>query len=206
MSSVNRIFCIGRNYAEHVRELGNEPSDSCVVFMKPASAVVAQGQVIALPNGIGSIHHEAELVVRLSGGGRQLSGERALDFVDAITLGLDLTARDLQSQLKAKGLPWERAKSFDGSAPLGDWRPRDGLELQDLQFQLTVNGELRQSGHTANMIFSVARQLEIISQLWALQAGDIVFTGTPAGVAALAPGDQLELSSAQIGCFRWSCN
>jgi 2-keto-4-pentenoate hydratase/2-oxohepta-3-ene-1,7-dioic acid hydratase in catechol pathway len=202
---VNRIFCIGRNYAEHVRELGGVPDDDCVVFMKPASCIVPVGGTIVLPKGRGSVHHEAELVVLLSGGDGDVPVESAIENVAAFTLGLDLTLRDLQGTLKKKGAPWELAKAFDGAAPLGDWRAYKGEDLQALEFACEVNGRLRQSGRTADMLFPVARLIHILSRSWALQAGDVVFTGTPAGVGPLAPGDRVTLSSAAIGRFDWSC-
>src|SRR5690349_5275387 len=144
---VNRIFCIGRNYAEHIRELGGhtsnaapaaprEPDEACVVFMKPASCVVPPGAPLVLPRGRGSVHHEAELVVRLDARGH----------VVALTLGLDLTLRDLQNDLKKKGAPWELCKSFDHAAPLGEWTAYQGQDLQALEFACEVNGARRQSG------------------------------------------------------------
>jgi 2-keto-4-pentenoate hydratase/2-oxohepta-3-ene-1,7-dioic acid hydratase in catechol pathway len=193
--NVNRIFCIGRNYAEHIRELGNSPDDACLVFMKPASCVVPVGQPIVLPRGRGSVHHEAELVVMLGGGGN----------VTAITLGLDLTLRELQGELKKKGAPWELSKAFDHSAPLGEWAPYRGEDLQGLEFSCDVNGQRRQTGHTKDMLFPVARIIGILSQTWALQAGDIIYTGTPAGVGPLAPGDRIALSAPGLGRFEWSC-
>lgn len=206
--NVERLFCIGKNYAEHVAELahlGHAPDGECVVFMKPASAIVPEGEPIVLPRGKGSIHHEAELVVLLTGGGRDIPLEEALDCVAGLTLGLDLTLRDLQTQLKNKGKPWELAKAFDGAAPLGDFKPFLEQDLQALEFTLHVNGQLRQHGHTKDMLYSVARQIHILSQTWALQPGDAIYTGTPAGVAALEPGDEVVLASPQIGRFTWRC-
>ncbi len=206
--NVERLFCIGKNYAEHVAELahlGHAPDGECVVFMKPSSAIVPEGEPIVLPRGKGSIHHEAELVVLLTGGGRDIPVEEALDKVAGLTLGLDLTLRDLQTQLKSQGKPWELAKAFDGAAPLGDFKPFLEQDLQALEFTLHVNGQLRQRGHTRDMLYSVARQIHILSQTWALQPGDAIYTGTPAGVAALEPGDEVVLASPQIGRFTWRC-
>jgi 2-keto-4-pentenoate hydratase/2-oxohepta-3-ene-1,7-dioic acid hydratase in catechol pathway len=191
---VNRIFCIGRNYAEHIRELGNSQDDACVVFMKPASCVVPAGQPVVLPRGRGSVHHEAELVVMLSG-----------DKVAALTLGLDLTLRNLQGELKKKGAPWELSKAFDHAAPLGDWVPYAGQDLQALEFTCDVNGQRRQTGHTRDMLFPVARLIQILSRTWALATGDIVYTGTPAGVGPLVPGDRVTLAGAGLGRFEWTC-
>jgi acylpyruvate hydrolase len=202
---LNRIFCIGRNYADHIRELGNAPDDACVVFMKPPSCVVPAGAPIVLPRGRGSVHHETELVVLLTGGGADVPVDRALENVAAITLGLDLTLRDLQNDLKKKGAPWELCKAFDGAAPLGDWRAYTGQDLQALEFTCEVNGQPRQAGRTADMLFPVARLIHILSRTWALQPGDIVFTGTPAGVGPLVAGDRVTLASAAIGRFEWHC-
>lgn len=203
--NVNRIFCIGRNYAEHIRELGNAPDEAFVVFMKPPSCVVAAGRPLHLPRGRGGVHHEAELVVGLDGGGADIPVESALGHVSRLTLGLDLTLRDLQNQLKQKGSPWELCKAFDGAAPLGAWQPYRGQDLQALEFRLQVNGALRQHGRTRDMLFPVARQIHILSKTWALQPGDIVYTGTPAGVGPLLPGDRIALEGEGIGRFEWEC-
>ena len=192
---VNRIFCIGRNYAEHIKELGNASDEACVVFMKPASCVVPVGAPIVLPRGRGSVHHEAEVVVRLDAAGK----------VDALTLGLDLTLRELQNQLKGKGAPWELCKAFDHAAPLGEWTAHDGRDLQAIEFRCEVNGALRQSGNTRDMLFPVARILQILSQTWAPMAGDIIYTGTPAGVGPLVPGDRIAVSGKDLGRFEWTC-
>lgn len=207
-ATVNRIFCIGKNYAEHVQELahlGHAPDGDCVVFMKPASCVVPEGEPIPLPRGHGSIHHEAELVVQLTGGGRDIPVDDAMNWVGGITLGLDLTLRELQTELKNKGKPWELAKAFDGAAPLGEFQPYLDQDLQDLEFTCQVNGELRQHGRTRDMLFPVARQIHILSQTWALAPGDIIYTGTPKGVGPLQPRDRVILESAAIGRFEWRC-
>lgn len=206
--NVNRIFCIGKNYADHVAELahlGHAPDGECVVFMKPPSCIVPEGEPIVLPKNVGSIHHEAELVVLLTGGGRDLSEDEALDCIAGITLGLDLTLRDLQTQLKNKGKPWELAKAFDGAAPLGEFQPFLEQDLQALQFTCHVNGTLRQSANTAHMLYSVARQISILSQTWALQPGDAIFTGTPAGVGPLVAGDVVTLAGDGLGRYQWHC-
>ena len=206
--NVNRIFCIGKNYADHVAELahlGHAPDGECVVFMKPVSCIVPVGEPIVLPKNAGSIHHEAELVVLLTGGDKDVALEDALDCVAGITLGLDLTLRDLQTQLKNKGKPWELAKAFDCAAPLGEFQPYLQQDLQALQFTCHVNGGLRQSGNTAHMLYSVARQISILSQTWALQPGDAIYTGTPAGVGPLVPGDQVVLEGPGLGRHAWTC-
>ena len=203
--NVKRIFCIGRNYAEHIKELGNTPDEAFVLFMKPASCVVPLGQTLTLPRGRGSVHHEAELVVALTGGGGDIPESSALSHISHITLGLDLTLRDLQNELKNKGAPWELSKAFDQAAPLGEWQPYHGQDLQALEFTCQVNGALRQHGKTADMLFSVARQINILSKTWTLQDGDILYTGTPSGVGPLLPGDRIALESADLGRFEWNC-
>lgn len=203
--NVNRLFCIGRNYAKHVAERARDADEGdFVVFMKPASSVVAEDEPVELPRDRGEIHHEAELVVLLTGGGRDIPEEEALEQVAGLSLGLDLTARDLQSRLQRQGLPWELSKSFDGAAPLGDFKPYLEQNLQALEFSCHVNGELRQHGYTGDMIFSVARQIHLLSKSWALQPGDALFTGTPEGVGPVRPGDRITLSSPGIGRFQWS--
>lgn len=202
--NVNRIFCIGRNYAKHVAELGNAADGECVIFMKPASCVVEAGEPVVLPKHIGAIHHEAELVVLLTGGGRDIAVEDAMGCVAGITLGLDLTARDLQNTLKNKGAPWELAKAFDGAAPLGDFKPYLEQDLQALEFTLHVNGELRQHAHTRDMLYTVARQIHILSQTWSLEPGDVIYTGTPEGVAPLKPGDHAVLEGRGLGRHEWT--
>ncbi|WP_029890040.1 fumarylacetoacetate hydrolase family protein [Polycyclovorans algicola] len=204
-----RIFCIGRNYAEHVAELaqpGAADDGDCVIFMKPASAVVPEDEPIVLPRGLGSVHFEAELVVVLTGGGRDIPEDEALDCVAGLTLGLDLTLRDLQTQLRSRGEPWERAKAFDGSAPLGDFKPYLEQDLQALSFTCHVNGRLRQHGQTRDMRVTVARQIHLLSQLWALAPGDVLFTGTPKGVGPLSPGDQITLAGPTLGTYTWTCS
>ena len=209
--SVNRIFCIGKNYADHVRELvhlgpaGTAPDGECVVFMKPASCIVETGQPIPLPRGRGSVHHEAELVVQLTGGGRDIPEDEALECIAGLTLGLDLTLRELQTALKKGGKPWELAKAFDGAAPLGDIRPFLNQDLQALEFTCHVNGELRQHGRTREMLYPVARQIRILSQTWSLEPGDLIYTGTPKGVGPLLPGDEVVLQGASLGRHTWSC-
>lgn len=215
--SVNRIFCIGKNYADHIAELaqleraprkaaaGKPADEDMVVFVKPASAVVEEGQPIVLPRKRGSIHHEAELVVQLTGGGRDIPLKSALDCVAGITLGLDLTLRDLQTTLKNQGRPWELAKAFDGAAPLGDFRPYLEQDLQDIRFSCQVNGTLRQQGHTRDMLYPVKRQIHLLSKTWALEPGDVIYTGTPKGVGPLVPGDHVVLDSTLTGRIEWRC-
>jgi 2-keto-4-pentenoate hydratase/2-oxohepta-3-ene-1,7-dioic acid hydratase in catechol pathway len=191
----SKVVCVGRNYAAHARELGNAIPEQPILFLKPSTSVCRMAEGVRWPSGQGSCHHEAELCVRLGSPLRQASPEQALAAVREVTLGLDLTLRDLQDQLKARGHPWERAKAFDGACVLGDWLGVDAVgDLRDVRFSLHVDGELRQQGHTADMLFGVAALLSEISQTFSLLAGDVVMTGTPAGVAALQPGQSLLLT------------
>lgn len=194
---VHRIYCVGRNFAEHAKEMGavtpaaDADRGSPVFFMKPADAAVAEGGTIPYPPGTRDLHHEVELVVAL---GRDAGGvvevERALDLVFAYGVGLDLTRRDLQAAAKAGGLPWDTAKGFDRSAPISELVPvAQAGHDSSRRLWLEVNGEPRQQAPLTDMVWSVAEILHELSKLYALCAGDLVFMGTPAGVAALNPGD-----------------
>jgi 2-keto-4-pentenoate hydratase/2-oxohepta-3-ene-1,7-dioic acid hydratase in catechol pathway len=199
-----RIFCIGRNYAEHIRELGDASAEQCIVFMKPYTSLVRSGQVVYIPCGLGAVHHELELVLEIGREGSQIPAEHATRHISAITLGIDLTLRELQTQLKQAGSPWERSKAFDHSAPMGELLAyRDDLDLAAIDLELRVNGELRQSGNTRDLLFPVPQLIEILSQTWRLLPGDLVYTGTPPGVGPLVAGDLVEVESPQIGRFRW---
>ena len=188
-----RIFCIGRNYAAHAAELGNDVPDEPVVFIKPESALIEEGQAIVFPNHGKDLHHEAEIVLRIGPQGK----------ISHIGIGLDLTLRDLQSKLKAKGLPWEKAKAFNGSAPLGKMVAYEKQNLNDLEIGCRVNGEDKQLGNTALMLFNIDKILEHLNSIWPLQSGDLIFTGTPKGVGPLQKGDKIEVFSAQIGSSEW---
>jgi len=199
-----RIFCIGRNYAEHIQELQNPVPARPLFFMKPASSIVPPGQPIPFPGHGAVLHHEVEVVVRLGRDGAPASAAEARTFVDAITLGLDLTLRDVQDEQKRKGLPWEVAKAFDGSAPLGALSPcGPSLDLGRLTFTCAVNGQVRQRGDTAQMLLDIPGQLLALSKIWRLRRGDLVYTGTPAGVGPLVPGDTIEVSGELLGTFSW---
>jgi len=192
---IRRIFCIGRNYAAHARELGNAVPARPVVFMKPPSCLVPEGQVLLLPRGRGAVHHELELVIALDAQGA----------VCAATLGLDLTLRDEQAVLKAAGQPWELAKGFDGSAPLGVFIPGSVETFAALDMQCSINDAPRQHGNTRAMLFSIPVLLDFLARHWALGEGDIVFTGTPEGVGPLIPGDTIVVSGDTLGRFAWHC-
>jgi len=192
---VHRIYCIGRNYADHAKEMGaSVDRGNPVFFMKPADAIVAGGGAVPYPPGTRELHHEVELVVAL---GRDAGGvvpvEDAAALVFAVGVGLDLTRRDLQSAAKAKGLPWDTGKGFDHSAPASELVPvGEAGDLGPRRLWLRVNDELRQQSTLDQMVFTVAEVLHELSKLYALKAGDLVFMGTPAGVAALQPGDRFE--------------
>ena len=200
------IFCIGRNYAEHATEMGAPKPAEPVVFMKPATSLVAEGQPLVLPKGQGSVHHEMELVVAIGNEGADIPAAAALGHVAGVTLGVDLTLRDLQSRLKQAGQPWELSKSFDGSAAIGkfiSWPAQS--DIQNINMRCTVNGALRQQGNTREMLFPVATIIAFLSRYWRLLPGDLIYTGTPAGVGPLVPGDRVGIESTEIGRFQWEC-
>lgn len=196
-SRPSKIICVGRSYADHAKELGNAIPDRPVLFMKPPSALVSLQQGISWNPAWGNCHYECELSLRID---RTLKGEtdplKALEAVGAVTLGLDLTLRDLQDDLKQKGQPWERAKAFDGSCMLADWVDVQEVvgDWKNVHYTLQINEELRQKGDTALLIFDIGTLLADMSQVFTLEVGDVVMTGTPAGVAALQAGDQLKMS------------
>lgn len=204
--STPRLFCIGRNYAKHIEELNNTlPGAECVIFMKPASSLVAPNEAIRLPVDVGEIHHEAELVVEIGPGGRDIRPEAAREHIRGVGLGLDLTLRGVQTELKNNGEPWERAKAFDASAPLAPLAPlTQAMDLTDLRFELAIDGEVRQSGHTAHMLVGVAELISVVSQSWQLLPGDLIFTGTPEGVGPATPGQHLRLSGPGLAGAEWT--
>jgi|SRR5690348_2768207 len=188
---VHRIYCIGRNYAEHAKEMGAEvvSRGNPVFFLKPADAIVTAAEV-PYPSVTRELHHEVEMVVALARGGRDLDATRALECVFGYGVGLDLTRRDLQAAAKAKGLPWDTAKGFDASAPVSALRAAGGIgHPSRARLSLRVNGEIRQDTDIADMIFPVADVIAELSKLFELKPGDLIFTGTPAGVGPLARGD-----------------
>ncbi|HCN17492.1 MAG: fumarylacetoacetate hydrolase family protein [Psychrobacter sp.] len=200
---IGKVVCVGRNYAEHARELGNEIPKSPILFMKPASSVVSVRNDIVRPDPAkyGDTHYEAELCIQLSADLSAATVEQAQQAIGAVTLGLDLTLRDLQSKLKEKGHPWERAKCFDGACVLADWlEPQAFADFSQVNYQLTINDELRQDGDSAFMLFSVYELLAEISHAFSLQAGDVIMTGTPSGVGVLQENDQLKLT---LGAHEW---
>lgn len=197
-----KCICVGRNYAAHAAELNNALPTEPVIFLKPATAVLPPGQPFVLPAFSHDMHYEGELTLRIGRRARAVAESEARSVIDGVGVGIDWTARDLQNELKSKGLPWERSKAFDGSAVLSPFRPiAQFADLQDIRFTLSLNGELRQQGHTADMLYPVARVVAFVSQYFTLEPGDVLFTGTPSGVGAVAPGDRLELSLADEPCL-----
>ncbi len=190
---VHRVYCVGRNYADHVAEMGGDPkSEPPVFFSKPATALVTGGEAVRYPQATQDLHHEVELVVTLSDGGRDLSLEQAAANVYGYAVGIDFTRRDLQAVAKKHGRPWDTAKGFDQSAPISEITPAMDAPLSgDTRITLHVNGELRQEAVLGQMIWSVAEIIAQLSQLFELRAGDVIYTGTPAGVAAVDRGDTL---------------
>ena len=188
-----KIICIGRNYADHAKELGNAVPEEPVVFLKPQSSILSHKHPFYIPEWTNEVHHEVELVVKIDRLGKSISEEHASRYYSEVSVGIDFTARDVQSRLKDKGHPWERAKAFDGSAVIGEFVSLDSLgkPVQDLRFSLTNHGDLTQEGHTGDMLFSVNRLISEVSSFMTLKMGDLIFTGTPSGVAAIKSGDRL---------------
>lgn len=188
-----KIICIGRNYTEHIAELQNERPEDPVIFLKPETSVVLKKQPFFIPAFSDDVHHEVEILVRINKVGKHIQQKFAQKYYDEIGLGIDFTARDLQKKLKEKGLPWEKAKAFDGAAVVGEkWLPKEQFkDLQNIQFSLEKNGEKVQSGNTSHMLWKIDEIIEYVSQYFTLKIGDIIFTGTPAGVARVAINDEL---------------
>lgn len=189
-----KIICIGRNYVDHAKELNNAVPTEPVVFMKPDSSIVLKGKPFFIPNFSKEVHHELELVVRINRIGKFIEKEFAKKYYDEVTVGVDFTARDVQKKLKEKGLPWEKAKGFDGSAPVGEFIKLNQLrtDINNIDIKLLNNGVLVQSGNTNQMLFDVDSIISYVSQFYTLKIGDLIFTGTPAGVAKVKIGDNLE--------------
>ena len=188
-----KIICIGRNYANHIAELKNERPAEPVIFMKPDSAVLLKQHPFVIPEFSEEIHHEIEIIVKINKVGKYIEPKFAHKYYDEISVGIDFTARDLQAKLKEKGLPWEKAKAFDGSAVIGDFLPKtDFISMENLSFELTNNAKTVQKGNTSHMLWKIDELISYVSQYFTLKIGDIIFTGTPEGVAAVKPNDVLE--------------
>ena len=207
-----RIFCIGKNYTEHIRELDDFDSTlqsknekQSVVFMKPITSIVSPGESIHVPSHGNVLHHEVEVVVLLKGGGKNILIEDSLSCVAGMTLGLDLTLRDVQVEVKKKGHPWELSKSFDHSSPLGLMRPYDdSFDLFNIPFACFVNEEKRQEGNTKDMLFSIPKIISFLSTVWKLMPGDLIYTGTPSGIGVIKSRDEISLNSPILGQFAWT--
>lgn len=188
-----KIICIGRNYVKHIEELQNERPDEPVVFLKPDSAILLKQHPFVIPEFSEDIHHEVEILVKINKVGKYIEPKFAHNYYEEIGLGIDFTARDLQAKLKEKGLPWEKAKAFDGSAVIGDFLPKSFFSsLENVNFELVNNGKVVQKGNTSHMLWKIDELISHISQYFTLKIGDIIFTGTPEGVAAVKPNDVLE--------------
>ena len=188
-----KIICIGRNYTDHIKELANERPEDPVVFLKPDTSLVLKNQPFFIPPFSDDVHYEVEILVRINRIGKHIQQKFAHKYYDEIGLGIDFTARDLQAKLKAKGLPWEKAKAFDGAAVVGDWVNKSELpHIDELQFEMTKNGTVVQQSSSALMLWKVDELIAYGSQFFTLKIGDIIFTGTPAGVGPVAENDVLE--------------
>ncbi|WP_459211218.1 fumarylacetoacetate hydrolase family protein [Aquimarina rhabdastrellae] len=188
-----KLICIGRNYTDHIEELENEKPTDPVVFLKPDTAILLKKQPFFIPDFSDNIHHEVEVLVKINRVGKFIDKKFAHKYYNEIGLGIDFTARDLQQKLKEKGLPWEKAKAFDGAAVVGNWVPKDTYEnLDELDFSLKKNGEEVQRGNTRLMLWKIDELIEYVSKYFTLKIGDIIFTGTPAGVGKVQAGDSLE--------------
>jgi acylpyruvate hydrolase len=188
-----KIICIGRNYSEHAKELGNETPKEPVFFLKPDTAISPKGHPFFIPEFTKNVHHEVELVVRINRLGKHIEERFAHKYYNQIGLGIDFTARDIQEEVKAKGLPWEKAKGFDGSAVISrEYLDKKELNLADLNFSLNKNGEIVQMGSTQDMIFNIDQIIAYISRFYTLKIGDLIYTGTPSGVGQVINGDVLE--------------
>ncbi len=188
-----KIICIGRNYTKHIEELQNEKPTEPVIFLKPDTAILPKNFPFFIPDFSSDIHHEIEVLVKINRVGKHIDPKFAHKYYDEIGLGIDFTARDVQAKLKDQGLPWEKAKAFDGSAVIGDFLPKSEFKsLENLTFELTNNGETAQTGDTSHMLWKIDELISYVSQYFTLKIGDIIFTGTPEGVARVSPDDILE--------------
>lgn len=188
-----KIICVGRNYVEHIAELNNERPEEPVLFIKPDTALLGKEFPFVIPDFSQDIHYEAEVVVKITKVGKYIDAKFASKYYEQVSLGIDFTARDIQSKLKEKGLPWEKAKAFDNAAFVGDFMPKESLgSLDQLSFSLKQNGTVVQQATTDQMIWNIDELIAEVSKYFTLKTGDLIFTGTPAGVGRVAPGDTLE--------------
>lgn len=197
-----KIICIGRNYVKHIEELKNERPDSPVIFLKPDSAVLLPRNPFVIPPFSADVHYEVEVIVKINKVGKFIDQKFAHKYYDEISLGIDFTARDLQDQLRTKGLPWEKAKAFDGSAVIGEFFPKENFDLLNLGFQLYKNDVLVQNGNTRQMLWKIDEIIAYVSQYFTLKKGDIIFTGTPEGVGRVDPDDVLVGKFGELRVFK----
>jgi len=187
-----KLICIGRNYTEHIKELENEKPKDPVVFLKPDTSILLKKHPFFIPDFSDDVHHEVEILVKINRLGKYIDKKFAHKYYDEIGLGIDFTARDVQAQLKEKGLPWEKAKGFDGAAVIGNWLPKTEIkDINNINFSLKKNDILVQQGNTANMLWKIDELIEYVSKYFTLKIGDIIFTGTPAGVGRVIADDKL---------------
>ncbi len=188
-----KLICIGRNYTKHIEELNSEKPSDPVIFLKPDTAILVKNQPFFIPDFSDNIHYEVEVIVKIKKVGKYIDKKFANKYYDEIGLGIDFTARDLQNQLKDKGLPWEKCKAFDGSAVIGNWLPKSQFkDVNNIPFSLLKNDELVQSGNTSNMLWKIDEIIEYVSKYFTLKIGDIIFTGTPEGVGKVFANDTLK--------------
>ena len=198
--SVGKIVCVGQNYVKHIEELSSKRQNAPVIFLKPSTAILTEGYPIELPEYSKDVHHETELALLIGATARRIKAEEWHTFVAGVGIALDLTLRDLQTHAKERGLPWAVSKGFDGSCPVSEFIPlRQIKDIQDLTIELRINNELRQHGSTHDMIYPVSELMAYISGIFTLEPGDLILTGTPAGVGPLRSGDHLEAAISEVG-------
>jgi acylpyruvate hydrolase len=202
---IGKILCIGRNYSEHIKELGNAPPDAPVIFIKPASSVIGEGEAIVIPPYSHDCHYEVELALLIGRKGKDIPEDHAMEHIAGYGVGIDLTLRDVQGELKKKGLPWEIAKGFDTACPLSAFLEATNVgDPQNLRIRLTVNGKVRQDGNTSMMIHRIPSILSHMSGSFTLEPGDVILTGTPAGVSRIVSGDTLVAEIPGVATLRVS--
>ncbi|MFQ3368944.1 MAG: 2-keto-4-pentenoate hydratase/2-oxohepta-3-ene-1,7-dioic acid hydratase in catechol pathway [Flavobacteriaceae bacterium] len=187
-----KIICIGRNYVDHINELKNNKPKEPVIFLKTDTSVILKNQPFFIPNFSSDIHHEVELLVKIKKVGKHIDSRFSHKYYDEVSLGIDFTARDLQSELKSRGLPWEKAKAFDGSALIGKWVDKSSFQnIHDLNFSLELNGDTVQKGNSSLMLWNIDEIISYVSQFFTLKIGDVIFSGTPSGVGRVNINDSL---------------
>lgn len=197
--NVPKILCLGLNYAEHAKEMKSDKPETPVIFMKPSSAIIHDKEHIVIPNISNEVHHEIEVVLLIGKDGKNIPKDQALEYIDGIGIGLDLTLRDIQKEAKAKGRPWTISKGFDTSAPVSEFVSIEKItDLNNLSFNLKINGEIKQSGNTYDMLFKPDEIISYLSTIFTLQKGDLIYTGTPEGVGQIVSGDKILASLENI--------